>query len=420
MPVVEALGSSSVGTLHVGKAQVWDRSRIGLWDIRDGVSMEKQPPSSESLTAAWERIGQTTDARRLFDEAGFGPDHVVQFYEGLRVTSVARNAFQEAAQRNHESQKPIEIPKEKPSEPKGRFRLIKLWLEDFKNLTNYTVRFDPAHSVDIFLGWNGTGKSNLFEALVIIFRDLHVWCDENRWPHKPMNGYLLSYEIDGHMIEVTWRPEEMKRPELRRGPISKRAEDEVKLEPIKRQQLVLPRFVFGYYSGPTNRLCEHFLPMKQTHYHRLLKAKTDDPSIWPGLLAKRRFFCAETHHSKYVLLAFSYKEDPKISDFLEERLRIVDFESALFIIRKPRWARRGSKAADFWGARGIMRDVMERLRRYAIAPMVSRADRQLWASDDQGKTLLFLLARPRKSAFIRSPVSGGQDLFFGIGKHRFF
>ena len=71
-----------------------------------------------------------------------------------------------------------------------------------------------------------------------------------------------------------------------------------------------------------------------------------------------------------MLLAFAYKEDPKISEFLKTRLRILGFESALFIIRKPRWAKPGSKPADFWGATGIMRRVMERLRRYAIAPMV--------------------------------------------------
>lgn len=88
------------------------------------------------------------------------------------------------------------------------------------------------------------------------------------------------------------------------------------------------------------------------------------------MLEQRRFFCAETHHAKYVLLAFSYKRDPKISEFLKDRLRILGFESALFIIRKPRWAKPKSKAEDFWGATGIMRRVMERLRRYAIAPMV--------------------------------------------------
>ena len=110
--------------------------------------------------------------------------------------------------------------------------------------------------------------------------------------------------------------------------------------------------------------------MQQAHYIRLREAKTDDPKTLARLLEKRRFFCAETHHAKYVLLAFSYKEDPKINEFLETRLRILGFESALFVIRKPRWAKAGSKAEDFWGATGIMRRVMERLRRYAIAPMV--------------------------------------------------
>lgn len=109
--------------------------------------------------------------------------------------------------------------------------------------------------------------------------------------------------------------------------------------------------------------------MNQAHYNSLRDAKSDDPETLANLLEKRRFFCAENHHAKYVLLAFFHKEDLAIRQFLEERLRIVGFESALFVIRKPRWARSG-KAAEFWGARGVMRRVMERLRRFAIAPMV--------------------------------------------------
>jgi predicted ATPase len=170
-------------------------------------------------------------------------------------------------------------------------------------------------------------------------------------------------------VEVTWRPGAMKRPELRVGRLAREPEDDLKLELIKRDQLPLPRFVFGYYSGPTNRLAEHFLPMKQAHYVRLREAKADDAKTLAQLLEHRRFFCAETHHAKYVLLAFSYKEDPKISEFLKDRLRIVGFQSALFVIRKPRWAR-SARAQDFWGATGVMRRVMERLGRYAIAPMV--------------------------------------------------
>lgn len=333
-------------------------------------SMQGQHPSAELLKVAWERIGRKADAQRLFHEAGFDPDHVVQFYEALRGIPELRAAFQEAAQATGPQQKPARPHKEEHKQSTGRFRLVELWVEDFKNLKDYTVRFNPAQGLDVILGWNGTGKSNLFEALVIIFRDLHGWWEKNRWPDKPMNGFRLAYEMDEHAVEVTWQPPTMRRPEVKRGAISRNTTGVAKLESIKRDELPLPRFVFGYYSGPTNRLAEHFLPMKQDHYDRLRMAKADDAKTLAKLLEQRRFFCAETHHAKYVLLGFSYKEDPQISEFLENRLRIVGFESALFIIRKPPWARPGSTPEDFWAATGIMRLVMERLRRYAIAPMV--------------------------------------------------
>ena len=124
--------------------------------------------------------------------------------------------------------------------------------------------------------------------------------------------------------------------------------------------------MFGYYSGPTNRLAEHFLPMNYAHYERLRDAPDDDLKTLARLLEQRRFFCTETHHAKYVLLAFFYREDPEISAFLRNYLRIIGFESALFIIRKPRWAKAGTKASDFWGAKGVMRRVLERLRDFAV------------------------------------------------------
>ena len=332
-------------------------------------SMPEPPQLPESLSVPWERIGRRVDARMLFEEAGFTSDNVVQFYEALRATPEVRSAFEEAADRPHQRSAPP-IPPTVSSEMGGRFRIVELWLEDFKNLRDYTIRFNPAHAVDVVLGWNGTGKSNLLEALVIIFRDLQEWLEKGRWPDKPMSGYRLRYEIGEHTVEVTWCPGTMRRPELRMGTTAIGQESGAALVSIRRDDLPLPRFVFGYYSGPTNRLAEHFLPMKQAHYVRLREAQADDADTLARLLEQRRFFCAETHHAKYVLLAFSFREDPRISSFLRERLRILSFESALFVIRKPRWAKKGSKAEDFWGATGIMRRVMDRLRRYAIAPLV--------------------------------------------------
>jgi restriction endonuclease S subunit/predicted ATPase len=350
--------------------QKQSKQRLRLPKTERGDSMQSEIPSRESLSIAWKNIGGKTNARRLFDEAGYGSDHVTHFYEALRSSPEIRAAFERVAQEHQQPQKPAKQYKEKDIKSRGRFRLIGLWIEDFKNLKDYTVQFDTTYALDVLLGWNGTGKSNLFEALVIIFRDLNEWSQRNRWPEKAMNGYRLTYEIDEHLVEVTWQPDSMKRPELRSCPNTRKIEDKLRFEPIKREKLPLPRFIFGYYSGPTNRLAEHFLPMKQAHYIRLREAKSDDAETLAELLEQRRFFCAETHHAKYVLLAFSYKEDPNISEFLKNRLRILSFESALFVIRKPRWAKPGSKAENFWGATGIMRRVMERLRNYAIAPMV--------------------------------------------------
>ena len=42
----------------------------------------------------------------------------------------------------------------------------------FKNLKNVIIDFDQDHWVTVVIGWNGTGKSNVLEALAIIFRDL--------------------------------------------------------------------------------------------------------------------------------------------------------------------------------------------------------------------------------------------------------
>ena len=41
-------------------------------------------------------------------------------------------------------------------------------------LKDFSLDFDEKSLITIIIGWNGTGKSNLFEALVIIFRDLDL------------------------------------------------------------------------------------------------------------------------------------------------------------------------------------------------------------------------------------------------------
>ena len=54
-----------------------------------------------------------------------------------------------------------------------KLRLKKLHITtEYKNLKNFKLDFDSESFIDVFVGKNGTGKSNLFEAIIEIFRFL--------------------------------------------------------------------------------------------------------------------------------------------------------------------------------------------------------------------------------------------------------
>lgn len=60
----------------------------------------------------------------------------------------------------------------------------------FKNLTDFEIDFDEQSMETVLIGPNATGKSNFFEALVIIFRDL----DFGRDPF-PEFEYYIKYTL---------------------------------------------------------------------------------------------------------------------------------------------------------------------------------------------------------------------------------
>lgn len=54
-------------------------------------------------------------------------------------------------------------------------RLKSIYISEYKNLKGpegFKLDFDGDSFIDVFVGKNGTGKSNLFEALIEIFRHL--------------------------------------------------------------------------------------------------------------------------------------------------------------------------------------------------------------------------------------------------------
>lgn len=263
----------------------------------------------------------------------------------------------------------------------------------FKNLKNVTIDFDQDHWVTVVIGWNGTGKSNVLEALAIIFRDLIAK------KRTPAFAFQLAYRMGAgeslRHIQIDADPDREKEPFTIHVASDEQARGEGTLTPfIKGQAPVsalrgkaikltaflnadneyLPRYVFSYYSGESPRMQDIFEPYLKSYYKELLDSEADP--------APKRLFYALPVHSQFVLLAFLIHPDQKVKYFLAKELGIDPdngVESVLFVLREPPW---DSKEGDprFWNARGLVQRFLDRLMNVSLAPITVKRNlkKSIW------------------------------------------
>jgi predicted ATPase len=275
----------------------------------------------------------------------------------------------------------------------------------FKNLKNLTIDFDQDHWVTVVIGWNGTGKSNVLEALAIIFRDLI------RKKRTPSFAFQLAYRMGTgesvRHIHIDADPDREKEPFIihvatdaqarGEGTLISLIEGEEGVSALRGKAVKLtaflnadtehlPRYVFSYYSGESPRMHDVFEPYLKDYYQDLLSSKTD-PS-------PKRLFYALPVHSQFVLLAFLIQPDQKVKEFLDKELGIDPengVESVLFVLREPPW---NSDEGDprFWNARGLVQRFLDRLMNVSLAPVTikRRLKKSIWnknASEHEYKYL---------------------------------
>ena len=81
-------------------------------------------------------------------------------------------------------------------------RLKSVFISQYKNLRNFSLDFDGTSFIDVFVGKNGSGKSNLFEALIEIFRHLVEFGGSD---NTIGFDYRIAYEIEGKEVRFEWR-----------------------------------------------------------------------------------------------------------------------------------------------------------------------------------------------------------------------
>jgi predicted ATPase len=259
----------------------------------------------------------------------------------------------------------------------------------FKNLKNVEIDFDQKHWITVVIGWNGTGKSNVVEALATLFRDLI------QGRSRPAFAFQLEYRM-GHgantlHIHIDADPDRQREPLIIHvaTPEEAKAAREASFgtaglsEPVGRRitptaflgenSAYLPRYVFAYYSGESDRLHQVFRPYLEEFDRKLRRGEN------PGL---KRLFYAMPEHSQFVLLAFLIQQSQDVRTFLSEHLGLdpdEGIESVLFVLRQPPWT---SKDGDprFWKAKGVVASFLDRLYTISLAPIevTRRVPVSLW------------------------------------------
>ena len=282
----------------------------------------------------------------------------------------------------------------------------------FKNLKDLTIDFSQRHWITVLIGWNGAGKSNVLEALAIIFGEL-VSSKEPKIDFAFSLTYSLGKERTRRLVRVDNDPTRSTRRLVMRGlEVGRDAADEAeeenqyadlveaKIIPLKRLHEPLkpedpdrgfkwlPRRVFGYYSGESPRLREVFQEYLKDHDQALRSNR------YPG---RKKLFFALPEHSRFVLLAFLLSDDPAVEELLREEVGIhLDdgLESVLFVVREPHWS---SKDGDprFWNARGVVAEFLSELYDASLAPVrfKRRTQETLWNERSAEFIYLYLTDR---------------------------
>lgn len=286
-------------------------------------------------------------------------------------------------------------------------RLDWLEIEKFKNLENFKIDFDQGELSTVLIGENGTGKSNVIEALVTIFRDLDL---QNRTDF----AYAISYHCHGRCVEID--------AGLSTNGFTVKVDKKTisRTDFNKRSAEYLPDNVFGYYSGASRRLEQLFDPHQTRYYRRVISPDSEKDDI-EQIDLRRLFYCRSTYGQLALLTYFSQGSDSARA-FLKQQMRITGFDSALLVLRKPRWA--GSKPTKnqlengdprFWHAAGLVRSLLGQLWKHSLAPINYKSRehedyRTKSATEDQ----IYIFIRDEQALRDIASHFGSEKTFFAL------
>lgn len=219
-------------------------------------------------------------------------------------------------------------------------RLKSIRVDNYKNLQDFTVTFDGENFLDIFVGKNGTGKSNFFEAIVKVFN--FVFSSTKKRSDISFDFDLL-YEIDGQDVHILRKDGQMK--------INGKARATIGDAPI-------PDNVIIYYSGHSDTIGKTVDRYARSYARR--------NKSWTGNEA-RKFISIGNDYKEMLLSTLLLQDiDCAARKYVCKKLGIdVLTETVTLTLAPPRFkhvdVEVGNVASFLWGSTGISLEFVEKL-----------------------------------------------------------
>lgn len=173
-------------------------------------------------------------------------------------------------------------------------KLLKLWINSYKNLKNLTIDFEKNNGLSILIGNNGTGKSNIIECLSEIFDGLY----NNK---NSKIEYELTYSLNDNIITIV----------NRKRKVVKKNGKAISRHLLEKDNL-LPTNIITMYSGEDERLYKKYYYSNEKSKHG--KLIYIDKRMW-----------------KNALFTLIYSPLENIKNFLKDEIDINTVNNIIFL-----------------------------------------------------------------------------------------
>ncbi len=192
-------------------------------------------------------------------------------------------------------------------------RLKRLWVDGFKNLNDFKLDFTDKEGITVLIGNNGSGKSNVLEAISAIFTGLFKMSTPQR---KPKFEYEIEYILDGNDYKLALK----KHGEEYRYNFHK---DQIHIQTTtfkSNPSLYLPSSIIAIYSGEEMRLWEDYYKHLYNDFMRDIRGELHSLPV-PKLFYINKFYW------NIALLTLLYSELEENIAFCKRILKTDDLDS---------------------------------------------------------------------------------------------